>query len=94
MHPSHLTAFVNGFLDLGITMQAKGATTWDILIAMSETGRADKGAVGADAILCRVRAWRDQARAGRSVPDGSLDISAMVSEMIAAASTGIAPAWA
>jgi len=35
MHPSHLTAFVDGFLTIGIPMQAKGATTREILIAMS-----------------------------------------------------------
>ena len=91
MHPSHLTAFVDAFLTVAIPMQAKGATVLEILIEMSESNR---GAVGADAILCRVRAWRDQVRAGRWAPEGALDVSAMVSEMIAAAATGIAPTWA
>ena len=45
------------------------------------------GSVGADAILCRVRAFRD-------LRGEVLDIGALVSEMIDAAGTGIAPAWA
>ena len=84
MHPSHLTAFVDGFLTIGIPMQAKGASIRDILLAMSEK---NVGSVGADAILCRVRAFRD-------MRNEMLDVSAMVSEMIAAAATGIAPTWA
>ena len=84
MHPSHLTAFVDGFLTIGIPMQAKGATTCEILIAMSER---NMGSVGADAILCRVRGFRD-------LHGEVLDIGALVSEMIDAAGTGIAPAWA
>ena len=84
MHPSHLTAFVDGFLTIGIPMQAKGATTREILIAMSER---NMGSVGADAILCRVRGCRD-------LRGEVLDIGALVSEMIDAAGTGIAPAWA
>ena len=84
MHPSHLTAFVDGFLTIGIPMQAKGATTREILIAMSER---NMGSVGADAILCRARGFLD-------LRGEVLDIGALVSEMIDAASTGIAPAWA
>ena len=56
MHPSHLTAFVDGFLTIGIPMQAKGATIREILI---EVGERNMGSVGADAILCRVRGFRD-----------------------------------
>ena len=93
MHPSHLTAFVDGFLTIGTTMQARGASIWDILLAMSETGRASMGTVGADAIICRVRAARDRQRAGLD-HGPALDAAAMVKEMITAAMTGEAPPWA